>query len=320
MEIVTEYRGQPGWYDYFHLGISYRKMFETRMQRNRTSLWTHPNSSNLEGPSLEDMEFTSAQCSFQKQIKLLVNPYFIARANHEILKLYAAMNESYFGYLLTKYGFLDAHTLHFDHGIADVNNVKLLMEDENHMKKAQLNLTSTEQSILEEVETSMINYGRRTAVQFANSLYAMKGRYTESWINVLEGHKDVYAKLQRHFLNKMFLEALTTPDYNPKLQPKIMDEYRWKAFLYAERQRSRVLLYQLGPQKQTSFVARQLWEFDSNDLHAMETVQAHVAAMEKDSVFVEYNHLEKDVWIIYVLQVMYYLSTKYDFAILNDVT
>ncbi|KAG0601668.1 hypothetical protein M758_11G130500 [Ceratodon purpureus] len=298
--IISEYRGQPGWYDYFQLGISLRKFYEAKMRSYRESSWNHPNSSNveLEAPSIQDPEFSSALLSFQQQIKLLVNPAFIARANHEIFKLYAAMDESYLGYLLIRKGLKDAHAMHFDLGIADVNNVKL-MEDEHLMKEA---LTETERSILEEVQATLIKYGRRTSLQFANSLYAMKGRYTESWINMLEGHKDVYAKLQKHYLNKMFLEALTLEGAdNPGVRLKL-DEFRWKAFLYAERQRSRVLLYQLGPQKLTSHVARELWEFDTNDLHAIDTIQAHVAELEKDSVFVEFNHLQEDVWIIYVVQ------------------
>lgn len=282
-------------------------MFETNMRYiriNEESLWTHPQSSEA-GPSIQDQQFTSALTNFQQQIKLVVNPDFIARGNHEILKLYAAMDESYFGYLLIKHGLNKAHAMHLESGTADMNDVELVDE----MKKVQCNLTPTEQSFLEEVEANMIKYGRRASIQFANSLYAMKGKYAGSWINVLEGHKDIYAKLQRHYLNKIYLEGLTTLDYNPELQPKLMDEYRWKAFLYAERQRSRVLLYQLGPQKLTSHVARQLWEFDTNDLFAMETIQAHVAALEENSVFVEFNHLQDDMWVIYVVQVMYYHCT-----------
>lgn len=309
LNIITEYRGQPGWYDHFQLGISHAKLFETKMRKNRENFWSHPHSSNAElegGPSVQDKNFSSALFSFQEQIILLVNPTFIARANHEILNLYATMDESYFGYLLIKHRLEDAHAAHFAYGIADINNAKL-MEGDN--KPPYYTLTSTEQSILEEVEAEMIRYGRRTSLQFANSLYAMTGKYTVSWIKVLEGHKDVYAKLQKHYLNKMFLKALTLMQADSSQAPgwscDSIDEYRWKAFLYAERQRSRVLLYQLGPQKLSSIGARELWEFDTNDSHAMDAMQSYVAALEKDSVFVEYTYLPENVWIIYVVQVIY---------------
>lgn len=287
------------------------------MRNNRANLWSHPHSSNAEldeGPSLQDKDFSSAIFSFQQQIKLLVNPAFIARANHEILNLYATMDESYFGYLLIKNRLKDAHVAHFNYGIADINDVKL-MEGDN--KPPYFALTSTEQSILEEVEAEMIRYGRRTSLQFANALYAMKGKYTESWINMLEGHKDVYAKLQKHYLNKMFLKAVTLVQADSS-QAESIDEYRWNAFLYAERQRSRVLLYQFGPQKLNSKGARELWEFDANGSHAMDTIKDYVAALEKDSVFVAYNYLQEDLWIIYVVQVIYCQSGNRSLEI-NDI-
>ena len=278
------------------------------MRKNRQNSSSHPHSSNVEleeGPSVQDEDFSSALFGFQQQLKLLVNPAYIARANHEILNLYATMDESYFGYLLIKHRLMGAHAAHLNYGIADINNVKL-MEGDN--KPPYYTLTSTDQRILEEVEAEMIRYGRRTSVQFANSLYAMKGKYTQSWIKVLEGHKDVYAMLQKHYLNKMFLKALTLTQADSSQAPgwscESTDEYRWKAFLYAERQRSRVLLYQLGPQKLTSTGARELWEFDTNDSHAMDTMQHYVGALEKDSVFVEYTCLQENVWIIYVVQVI----------------
>jgi hypothetical protein len=278
------------------------------MREIRENISSHPHSSNVEleeGPFFQDKDFSSALFAFQQQFKLLVNPAYIARANHGILNLYATMDESYFGYLLIKHRLMGAHAAHLKYGIADINNVKL-MEGDN--KPPYYTLTSTDQRILEDVEAAMIRYGRRTSVQFANSLYAMKGKYTQSWIKVLEGHKDVYAMLQKHYLNKMFLKALTLTQAASSQAPgwscESTDEYRWKAFLYAERQRSRVLLYQLGPQKLTSTGARELWEFDTNDSHAMDTMQHYVGALEKDSVFVEYTCLQENVWIIYVVQVI----------------
>ncbi|XP_073389521.1 uncharacterized protein [Physcomitrium patens] len=60
--------------------------------------------------------------------------------------------------------------------------------------------------------------------------------------------------------------------------------------------------FSLKSQELTSQVARQLWEFDNNDSHAIDAVQAHVAELEKGSVFVAYNHLQQDVYLIYVVQ------------------
>nr|PNR54741.1 hypothetical protein PHYPA_005634 [Physcomitrium patens] len=74
--------------------------------------------------------------------------------------------------------------------------------------------------------------------------------------------------------------------------------------------------FSLKSQELTSQVARQLWEFDNNDSHAIDAVQAHVAELEKGSVFVAYNHLQQDVYLIYVVQ----LLAKVPFAVLQDST
>ncbi|KAH8948285.1 hypothetical protein BDL97_11G086900 [Sphagnum fallax] len=159
-------------------------------------------------------------------------------------------------------------------------------------------------------------HGQRAANLSAEFLYGMKD-HTESWISMLEKQKHVYRLLQEHhiLMYHVILHSLNGKlpiNFTDTQVSALLERSIGAALLWAERERTRALLFQLGSNKLSTLATKQLFEFDCNDEIAWKALKSSQAACGPRTVILEYSCSailveeipsldERNCWLIYAM-------------------
>lgn len=125
----------------------------------------------------------------------------------------------------------------------------------------------------------------------------------------VHGGREVFASVEYSSKVKM-LSSERLKDERPRDIPDIED-LTWKAFIYAERERSRVMLYEVGSDRLNYSAAsrsKALWTFDGDDAMAVDSIRRDCSTLLQDgAVFVQYSRLtDQKTYIIYVVDQVWY--------------
>ncbi len=256
---------------YYQLGSLYRKLYQQSATRN----------------SVDDEFFSCAVHYYEEYLKLMVSPLDVADANYELAKLY---------------GILDRVQIHPFYTLESLEGPSLA----EHFHELQLSASnpSLEVDSYLAKDTPLLDYGKKAALMYAGILYTMTEN-SECWTRVLEFHKNVYTLLQEYNVRRyVILERNRILTCKPLDHEHMETANRWmrQALLWAERERTRALLYQLGPNKLSPLASKELQAFDIDDHVAWEALQCTSAVCGDGTVFVEYSNFKsKNRWLVYVL-------------------
>jgi hypothetical protein len=256
---------------YSQLGSLYRKLYEQSATRN----------------SVDDEFFSCAVHYYEESLKLMVSPSDIAGANYELAQLYG---------ILDRVQILPFYTLESLEGPSFAEHFHELQSSaSNHSLEVDSYLAK---------DTPLLDYGKKAALIYADILYTMTEN-NECWTRVLELHKNVYTLLQEYNVRRyVILERNRILTCKPLDHDHKETANRWmrQALLWAERERTRALLYQLGPNKLSPLASKELWDFDIDDHVAWEALKCTPAVCGDGTVFVEYsNFTMMNRWFVYVL-------------------
>jgi hypothetical protein len=217
----------------------------------------------------------------------MVSPLDVADANYELAKLY---------------GILDRVQIHPFYTLESLEGPSLA----EHFHELQLSASnhSLEVDSYLAKDTPLLDYGKKAALIYADILYTMTEN-SECWTRVLEFHKNVYSLLQEYNVRRyVILERNRILTCKPLDHEHMETANRWmrQALLWAERERTRALLYQLGPNKLSPLASKELRDFDIDDDVAWEALQCTPAVCGDGTVFVEYSNFTRmNRWFVYVL-------------------
>ncbi|KAL3689802.1 hypothetical protein R1sor_016111 [Riccia sorocarpa] len=168
-------------------------------------------------------------------------------------------------------------------------------------------------------ENKMVHYGKMVSAYATSPLYTMTSRMSiEAWIQELEQVQDMYVQLRTYFFRKSHiagvLRSWVQVKYNMDLTLLYTERERSRVMLYqvyTERGCSRVMLYQAEPDMLNYSASRKLWSFDIDDSVAAAAIRRDgVTLLQGDAVFVQYSHLKFGVILITVLDQKGSLSVK----------
>jgi hypothetical protein len=200
---------------------------------------------------------------------------------------------------------------------------QLIQDYSSRAKTSNSTLTSTIQSSNANAYLTttkeLFVHGQRAANLFAEFLYGMKD-HTESWISMLEKlekQKHLYRLLQEHhiLMYHVILHSLNGKvpiNFTDTQVSALLERSIGAALLWAERERTRALLFQLGSNKLSTLATKQLFEFDCNDEIAWKALKSSQAACGARTVILEYScsailveeipYLdERNCWLIYAV-------------------
>jgi hypothetical protein len=174
---------------------------------------------------------------------------------------------------------------------------QLILDYSSRAKTSNSTLTSTIQSSNANAylttRKEVLFHGQRAANLSAEFLYGMKD-HTESWIIMLEKQKHVYRLLQEHHIltYHVILHSLNGKapiNFTDTQMSALLERSIGAALLWAERERTRALLFQLGSNKLSTLATKQLFEFDCNDEIAWKALKSSQAACGARTVILEYS-------------------------------
>jgi hypothetical protein len=195
---------------------------------------------------------------------------------------------------------------------------QLILDYSSRAETSNPTLTSTIQSSNAYLTTTkeLFVHGQIAANLFAELLYGMKD-HTESWISMLEKQKHVYRLLQEHHILKYHailhsLNGKVPMNFTVTQTSALLERSIGAALLWAERERTRALLFQLGSNKLSTLATKQLFEFDCNDEIAWNALKSSQAACGARTVILEYSRSailveeipsldERNCWLIYAM-------------------
>jgi hypothetical protein len=257
---------------YAQLGSLYRNLYKQSATHN----------------SVDHEFFSRAVHYYEEYLKLMVSPLDVADANYELARLYGILDQVQICPFDTYAESLEGPSLaeHFH---------ELQLSASNHSLEVDSYLAK---------DTPLLDYGKKAALIYADILYTMTEN-SECWTRVLEFHKNVYTLLQEYNVRRyVILERNRILTCKPLDHEHMETANRWmrQALLWAERERTRALLYQLGPNKLSPLTSKELWDFDIDDHVAWEALQCTPAVCGDGTVFVEYSNFTRmNRWFVYVL-------------------
>ncbi len=197
---------------------------------------------------------------------------------------------------------------------------QLILDYSSRAETSNSTLTSTIQSSNANAYLTttkdVLFHGQRAANLSAEFLYGMKD-HTESWISMLEKQKHVYRLLQEHhiLMYHVILHSLNGKmpiNFTDTQVSALLERSIGAALLWAERERTQALLFQLGSNKLSTLATKQLFEFDCNDEIAWKALKSSQAACGARTVILEYSCSailveeipsldERNCWLIYAM-------------------
>ena len=295
LNATMDFGHKIGFYDYSRLALLHKRIFRRRM------IPFFPGGSVTERSTAaleQDADFASAAKYYEKCIELslaLTDPVTVAKMNYELVHLYGIFHGAYLNYLMHRYTQLEAQLSSADSESDDLNSFHAEIV-------SYLN-----------IQTPIEMYGRRASAQYANILYRTESpRFTEGWLQMLDGHEELYSILQQFNYGRTLLyrivERFLDEDYD-----KIINVLTWRALMYAERERTRVMLYQVVASNGLLHydALHQMRRFDVDDVLAVKTLQewcappdrnSHQDLLGEDSIFVQYSRMTGgSAYLIYVI-------------------
>jgi hypothetical protein len=296
-------------YDYKRIGELHKKMYYQSVKMYFESMLSL-SGAELEAP-IQDAKFLRAVECFEKCIELSVpisNRGEAAQIAHHLVELYALYDTLYYQYIMHLYNEIGTEMLSspLSPSILQSNNTNpSLLQHEAVTKLAK------EIAAYLRLPDSLEKFTQMTSIQHATMLYTRE-RNIESYISTpLDDLKFPYIHLQEHYYRKARLLHILVVNYKAGELEQGAQFCRWKAFMCAERQRTRAMLYQLGPNEIKDAVSHELRRFENDDNAAMEAIQKDCAALfKKNTVFVMYSRMvDEEKYLIYVIdQVRYWLQ------------
>lgn len=296
LDMTLDYGHKPGFFDNLRLGELHMTIFFQRI-----------NALSFEQLKAfqQDENFSRAVQHFEKAIELslpMTDPVTFATTNSHLVTLYGMVFTVYGNHTHSLYNQVAA-TLEFFQRDGRIDD-----EDPSVTQKRFHDLFQIVRDYL--MFPDLIErYGRRASNQLSSLLYTMQNqRYTEGWIDLLEGHKMVYTFLQDHFYRKATYTTIFNQMTKGQDRVEEIQAYRWTAFMYAERERTRVMLYELGSDRSNHSTSRELSHFDTDDDSALDAVKKSCGTLlEGGTVFVQYSLMtDQRTYLIYVVDQVHF--------------
>lgn len=255
-------------FDLFRLGQLHMKLF---LRRDLSTIQS--------GAKIKDHQqnqtFLCAVQYFEKCIELSspqMNPLKIAQVYFSLVQLYGAIDEAYGVFIFRHYN--ETQKL-----IEQRDSVASTSSD-THANSLSLdqsieNLTQVTVDYLE-FENPISRYGTLASVHYTSLLYTLENKKNiEGWIEVLERHSWIYAAIQSHYYRRAKVYTILNLCREDAQYQEKIEYYNWMAFLYAERERTRVLLYQIESDKLKYPASLELWSFDVQDHIAVKALRQY---------------------------------------------